>query len=209
VDDEPGDTVAAPWHRHLSATLARTHAPQVRGGSVTDARSRATRHDRSEKPALLRLRAEGRRENPPAMERVQHARCDSPANCELVQSDAQQLTARNHTVLLPREVRNRLPSPRWQRIVADSATNLCHLARVAGGVLRLGDRCYGWATWGLRRARRPGGRRSARPSRTAVGPAQPRGGRAVRRSGDGRGPARCCPRECRAGSGPGARPGTG
>jgi hypothetical protein len=84
------------------------------------------------------------------MQRVQDPGGHAPAYCEAVQAEDAELRTRHHTVLPASQVRDRLSARRWQRIVADSATYLCHLARVALRVLREGDSCNGCVTTGAR-----------------------------------------------------------
>ena len=50
-----------------------------------------------------------------------------------VNAEGIELRASKHTVLPANQARDRTPAPSWQRIGADSATDLCHLAMVAPG----------------------------------------------------------------------------
>src|SRR5215213_6276722 len=120
---------------------------------------------------------------------MQDAGGHPPPNDKAVQPERGELRARDNTVLSAGKPGNRLPARRWQEIVADFATYPCHLARVALRALQVGDWCDGCVMTGARRTVR----RAARPGWAlggwmlaawpAVGPALPRGGRAVRRSG--------------------------
>ena len=109
--------------------------------------ARAACHYRGEIPTGGRLGAERCDEYATVVEGMQRPGQNPPTDREFIHSQPQELSACDDAMLLPSKARYREATRGWQRIVADSATRLCHLARVAGGVLGVGDVRNGGATW--------------------------------------------------------------
>lgn len=79
---------------------------------------------------------------------MQRTGTNAALNRGVVETQRRQLPPGNNPVLPARKPGDRLPPPKWWVFVAFFATNTHHLARVAGGALREGDLCKGWAMSG-------------------------------------------------------------
>jgi hypothetical protein len=74
------------------------------------------------------------------------SRLDAPPNRAPVQAETPQLIAADDAVLHSGKLRDLHSARRWQANGAFSDTFACHLARVAGGVLRVCLACNGCET---------------------------------------------------------------
>ena len=112
--------------------------------------ARTAGHDCGEVPPAHRERGKPDREDAAPVERMQRSGAETTSDTETVQPDPRELSPGDRTMLPAGEPRDGLAPLTWHGIVADFATYPCHLARVAGWVLRRGWLCYGTATPGAR-----------------------------------------------------------
>ena len=84
------------------------------------------------------------------MKRMKESTCHTTLNGIPIEPHLPELRAGDDPVLPARDRSHLLPARRWVPNVADSATSVAHLARVAPQALRVGDLCNERATTGTR-----------------------------------------------------------